>query len=74
MNDRHPKDPRSNPNHRERGPKVMLRVTYPLLAEVTGLGVETLRRYVAMGKVDPTDLLSLARFLAGREKKSRPAT
>lgn len=61
-----PNDPRTNPNHRERGPEVLIEVTYPLLSELSGHPVATLRTYAARGTFDPRDLKSVVRFLAMR--------
>lgn len=64
-----PKDPRNDPRHRERGPEVLIEVTYPLLSEITGLPVATLRTYAHRGAFNPRDLGSVVTFIAKRKSR-----
>ena len=53
---------------RRRASGLLVRVTYPLLAELTGLSEATVRSY-AQGKArrfNPRSLASIARFLTAR--------
>ena len=60
------KDPRNNPNHRERGPK-RFSFTYADVARATGLSQRTARALAQRGAYDPNDLRSLAAFIHSRQ-------
>lgn len=65
--------PRAHARHRERGPKVHLRITYPVLAALVGLSAKTLRN-LATGKgrrFDPTSLDSVLTFVQDRRARNK---
>ena len=72
MTTRHPHPTGTNPrdvpqlHHRERG-EGKWRYGYSDIARATGLKRSTVMSYAARGKFDPTDLASVARFIAARE-------
>jgi hypothetical protein len=67
---RHGDNPRDVPErrHRERGEKKWL-YGYTDIAAATGLTRSTVKVYASMGKFDPADLASVARFIASRESE-----
>ena len=44
-------------------------ITYKSLSNVTGLSINTLRKYASQKKFDPDDLISLLEFVAKYRKK-----
>ncbi len=54
----HPKDPRNNPNHRERG---LVRYTYTVndIANTLNRSVNTIKKLITTGKLDPSNLKSI---------------
>lgn len=67
-----PRDPRSHPNYRHRGPKRWAEVTYPAIAKAAGLTVGTVRQYARRRIFDPADLASVAAFIT-RHRARRAA-
>ena len=66
--DLHPKDPRNNPNHRERGYREYI-YTYRDLAKLFGISVNAIRQAVYRGCFDPRDMASIIRYY----NKRRPS-
>lgn len=66
--ERHPADPRNNPNHRERGPKSWPH-TSDDLCKLFGVCKGTLRRWVREERLDPTDLESIVEMAVKRRVK-----
>lgn len=53
----------NNEIQREKRVHEVLRVTLKMIAEARGCHVATVRRAVESGRLDPGDLLSVARFI-----------
>jgi hypothetical protein len=61
-------NPRADYRHRERGPEVLLRVTYDMIAAAAGLQRETVRKH-GTGKrrqFNPRDFASVVAYVARR--------
>lgn len=62
---------RDHPRHRERGPAVLVRVTYPAIAAAVGLSVETVKRDAVRRVFNPRDLGSVAVYITSRKKGAK---
>lgn len=54
----HPKDPRNNPNHRERGVKRFY-YSHNDIATLLDRSVHTVKKLITEGKLDPSNLNSI---------------
>lgn len=71
---RHPQDPRSNPRHRERGPRRFPSGrrpgwTYELVARTARVTVGTVKRAAREGRVDMEDFESVSRWAVAMAAK-----
>ena len=64
----HPRDPRNNPNHRERGQKKFSQ-TYTDIAEFLGLSEGHVKRLCYRGKLNPGDLDSIMMYRENKRRK-----
>jgi len=67
----HPRDPRANPNHHERGPK-RFSYTFDDIARAAGLSLGTIKNATSQGKLDPSNLESVIEFVNLRRQGDRP--
>ena len=64
MSERHPNDPRIRSGHRERGPGIILRATWPDIAGLLGVSIHTAKKLGcgAQRRFNPRDLRDVVRF------------
>mgnify|MGYP000998676018 CR=1 FL=1 len=72
---RHPRDPRQRPTHRERGPKRWPRArpgwSYQLVAEAAGVTIGAVKQAVRRGRLDMDDLGSVIDWASARRQRRR---
>ncbi len=61
---------RALPKHRERGPK-RWSYTYADIAKAAGLSVGTVKNYKKLGRLDPSDLASVAHLICRENRRER---